>query len=73
MNSTAIETIEMDNKEEYYILKRISHNKEFYVLLSNINNVKDILVKKEIILNGTIEYVPIQDKNLFKDVLTKLS
>lgn len=47
-----VEVLVLENNEKYYPLKRIELNKIVYYVLININNPKDICVRKEIFENN---------------------
>lgn len=46
-----VEVLVLENNEKYYPLKRIELNKIVYYVLININDPKDICVRKEIFEN----------------------
>ena len=48
-------TIILENKEEYSIVDTLSYNNYEYYLLSNVNNLKDICIRK--VVEEDVKYI----------------
>lgn len=48
-------TVILENKEEYNIVDTLIYNNQEYYLLSNVNNLKDICIRK--IVEEDVKYI----------------
>ena len=48
-------TVILENKEEYNIVDTLSYNNYEYYLLSNVNNLKDICIRK--VVEEDVKYI----------------
>lgn len=61
------------NDNEYLILKNLYYNKKNYCVLSNINDIKDILVKRLVSAeDGTQYFESLDSREEFYEVLSQL-
>lgn len=65
-----INTIILENKEEYNIVNKLNYNNIEYVLLSNMTNVKDICIRK-IIKEGSNQYICRLDSDELEIIFNK--
>lgn len=66
-----VEVLVLENDEKYYPLKEIKLNGILYYVLINVNNPKDICVRKEIEENGEILISMLDDEEELKLVLAE--
>lgn len=67
------ELIEFEDGKEYYIIERISHNKNFYVLFKNKEDNEDIMIQKEVLIDGEINFIGVESEEEFIEVITKFA
>jgi len=48
-------TVILENKEEYNIVDTLTYNNNEYYLLSNVNNLKDICIRK--VVEEDVKYI----------------
>ena len=48
-------TVILENKEEYSIVDTLNYNNNEYYLLSNVNNLKDICIRK--VVEEDVKYI----------------
>lgn len=66
------EVIVLDNNSMFYIASRLSHSKNFYVMLIGSDG-KEIIIQKEINVQGEIKYFKIDNKLELKEILIKFA
>lgn len=66
-----VEVLILENDEKYYPLKEIRLNEILYYVLINVNNPKDICVRKEIDDNGETLISMLDDEEELKAVLSE--
>lgn len=64
------EIVKLEDKSEYYVAGRLSHNKNFYVMLINED---DIIIQKEINQDGEIKFLKIDSEIELKEMLFKFA
>lgn len=60
------------NNNEYLVAKNIEHNGKTYCLLSNVDDVKDILLRKLVSENGNQFFEKVESSEEFYEVLAHL-
>lgn len=65
-----IDSIVLDNGLEYYIILNLEIDGNTYTLFSNVNDEKDIKIRKIVIENGESYYDGINDEEELKKVIT---
>ena len=48
-------TVVLENKEEYSVVDTLNYNNHEYYLLSNVNNLKDICIRK--VVEEDVKYI----------------
>lgn len=66
-----VEVLVLENNEKYYPLKQIRLNGVLYYVLINVNNAKDICVRKEIEEDGVMLISMLDSEEELRTVLSE--